>query len=260
MRRGGWAAALLCVALAGTARAQDEIEITDEMKQACPALATAEGRTREQLVLLYFRLDPTRCADAAQQELVRAHFDLGRSEDAALLRAELFDAEKVRCLGGLKAALAGLGAPGALFCVREFASDAPLRRARAVEGLQESDFAEVWALLRHALADKASVDDADARIAPPGFEPKRVADHAFRVLAVKVDGALKAPKGLLSGSAVGPMVTIPDRDERIAALLDWSAKDPAYAAHVQSRPSLLAGLPTDEAEATRTLLEAAGVK
>ncbi len=242
------------------ARPQEETEITEEMTRLCPGLATAEGRAREQLILLYFRLDPARAAEPDQQKTVREHFDLARAEDEALLRAELFDPPKVRCMGGLKAALAGLGAPGALLCIRAASADAPLRRARALEGLQASEFAEVYALLRRALGDKAFLDDADAQIAPPGFEPKRVADHAFRVLAAKLEGAVKVPKGLLSGAGVGPMVPVPDRDERIGALLEWSVRDPGYAAHVQSRPSLVGALPADQADAARAALQAAGVE
>jgi hypothetical protein len=241
-------------------RAQEDSEVTEEMKELCPRLAAAEGRLREQLILLYFRLDPARAGDPEQQALVREKFDLARAEDGALLQAELFDAAKPRCLGGMKAALAGLGAPGALFCVREFAVEEPRRRARALEGLQGCEFAEVYALLLHALQDKAFLDEADAQIAPPGYEPKRVADHAFRVLAAKLDGTVKVPKGLLSGAGVGPMVPVPDRDTRIAALVDWAAADAAYAEHVKSRPALLAALPPAEAEAARAALEKAGVK
>ncbi len=254
-----WFLAALLALASPAARAQEDLEVTAEMIRVCPALETAEGRRRDQLVLLYFGLDPARAGDAEQRAQVREHFDLARAEDVALLRAELFEAAKPRCLGGLKAALAGLGAPGALFCVREAAAEDPVRRARALEGLQGAEFAEVYALLHHALGDKTSLDEADAQIAPPGFEPKRVADHAFRVLGVKLDGALKVPKGLLAGAAVGPMVPVADRDARIAAFVEWSARDEAYGAFVRARPSLLAALSEADAAEARAALGAAGL-
>ena len=92
-------AGLLAASL--SARAQDDREITEEMKRLCPALETAEGRRREQLLLLYFDLDPTRAHDPKQAALVREHFDLARAEDVELLRAELLDAPKPKCLGGV---------------------------------------------------------------------------------------------------------------------------------------------------------------
>ena len=250
MRRAIFVVALL--ALGGVALAQDDgvgspsREPTEEMLQHCPELKGSIGLRRDQLVALFFELDPR----AMDERKVRSLFELPR--DAAFLEDFLAEKGRYRAQSGLRAVVAGLGSAGFAWIVDRFENGKPETRGRAVDALLVVDAREAWRLLETRLDDKRSVPDWKAsQEAPPGYKDLRVCDHALRLLGSKLVGVVKPPE-----TRVSSLLAIDERDARIAKAKEFLARDATYRANVEKTRTIAADLDAKD----RELLGKLGVK
>ncbi|MBI5367072.1 MAG: hypothetical protein HZA54_08545 [Planctomycetes bacterium] len=237
----------------------------EELNRRCPELAVAEGRRRDQLALLFFRLDAEKLGDEKQVAAVKAAFDPDKAEDVELLHRLLVQDKKPRCLTGLRVVLGTLGGRGAALLLQWYGEDAPESRARVLDGSLLAETQETYLLFAAALGDLRPVTDWAAQEAPPGYVPKRVADHAYRTLTQKLAtgagaGQIKLPEDHASGQAVGPFVKVEERDRRIQALREWIAGPDALGlrAYREALPSALKDLKGAELERAKKVVEALG--
>lgn len=242
-RAGGLSLALALLALAPAARAQDGGDLDPGMLEVCPELKDAGPREREQLIALFFELDP-RHLGAAQRERTKSLFDLGKPEDVAVLARYLDQDHKPPCLAGVSAVFLAHGDAGLVWLLERWASAPPPRRGRLIEVLANAgEQREVWQFLLRALRDRTPVPDAHAAaIAPPGYTDLRVCDHALRALGQRLRRVKEVrlpgdPADLRVDSTMPPDV----RDARVQSLGKFLAADDGFQALLLAAPSVRDG-------------------
>ncbi len=235
---------LALLLVGGVALAQDDgveappREPSEEMLRHCPELKGAIGLRRDQLLALFFELDPHRIDEAK----VRALFVLPR--DGGLLEGFLVEKGRFRAQTGLRAVVAGLGSAGFAWAIDRFENGKPESRGRALDALLAVEAREAWRLLEARLDDTRAVPDwRAAQEAPPGYKDLRVCDHAVRLLGSKLVGVSKPPE-----TRVSSLLPLDERDARIAKVKQFLASDAAYRAHVEKARSIAAALDAKDRE------------
>jgi hypothetical protein len=255
----------LCLLLGAPVWAQDNTpedpEINEGMLEVCPALKGAQGRAKEQLMLLFFEgVEPTRLNDASQKR-IRGLFDLGNAGDVTVLSRYLDALALSSCIEGLRAVFVAHGKVGLVWLLERYAAAKPARRGRLIELIRVFDQREVWRLLIHLLRDKTPVPDlASAVIAPPGYTSMRVCDHALRALGAKLakrkEVELPGGRRAFSCHATLPIKT---RDRRVAKVGAFLGKNEPFQTVLVSAPSLLESPDADVKSRVKALAKVLGL-
>jgi hypothetical protein len=253
----------LAIAGALSARAQegglggpDEgADPTEAQVKACPRLAGATGRRKNQLMALYFQLDWAKPDEA--KEKVAKLFDFERAEDKALLEGVLLEKGPRPQARGLRALVAASN-PGLVWLMGEFdkAQAQPSDLGVCVDAVFAARSKEAIRFLERCLDDPRPVPDTKAaQEAPPGYQHLRVCDHALRVLRARFESwdKLTLPKDPMG--EVRSLTPVAKRDASIASFKKWLAEDKGHQELLAKAPSALEGLPEDKKKEAQDLLK-----